>query len=99
MPSNQEIISKIKEFFEEESLKKNSIVDQFSNDVIATAYQKLSAGLTDMIQNEEDPMVISEMLQSFLNITKMVDEKGLARQQLLLKLFEQFTKYEQSRYF
>nr|CAI9751471.1 hypothetical protein DGKKSRWO_DGKKSRWO_CDS_0180 [uncultured phage]CAI9752358.1 hypothetical protein CVNMHQAP_CVNMHQAP_CDS_0181 [uncultured phage] len=97
--SNQDIINEIKKYFEEETLKKENIVNQFSNDVITAAYQKLSANLTDIIQQEEDPMVISELLQNFLNVTKMIDEKGLSRQQVLIKLFDQLTKYEQSRYF
>lgn len=96
---NQELLNKIKEFFEQESLRKTDIVNQFSEDVIKTAYQKLSANLTDIIQNEEDPMVISELLQNFLNVTKMVNEKDLSKQQIMLKFFEQLSKYEQNRYF
>lgn len=96
---NQELLNKIKEFFEQESLRKADIVNQFSEDVIKTAYQKLSANLTDIIQNEEDPMVISELLQNFLNVTKMVNEKDLSKQQIMLKFFEQLSKYEQNRYF
>lgn len=98
-PTNAELINKIKKFFEDEQLKKEDITTQFSDEVIKTAYQKMTASLTDMIQAEEDPMVIGELLSNFLNITKMVDERGLSRQQLLLKLFEQLTKYEQSRYY
>lgn len=96
---NQELLNKIKEFFEQESLRKTDIVNQFSEDVIKTAYQKLSANLTDIIQDEEDPMVISELLQNFLNVTKMVNEKDLSKQQIMLKFFEQLSKYEQNRYF
>ena len=96
---NQELLNKIKEFFEQESLRKADIVNQFSEDVIKTAYQKLSVNLTDIIQNEEDPMVISELLQNFLNVTKMVNEKDLSKQQIMLKFFEQLSKYEQNRYF
>lgn len=96
---NQELLNKIKEFFEQESLRKTDIVNQFSEDVIKTAYQKLSVNLTDIIQNEEDPMVISELLQNFLNVTKMVNEKDLSKQQIMLKFFEQLSKYEQNRYF
>ena len=96
---NQELLNKIKEFFEQESLRKTDIVNQFSEDVIKIAYQKLSVNLTDIIQNEEDPMVISELLQNFLNVTKMVNEKDLSKQQIMLKFFEQLSKYEQNRYF
>lgn len=92
-------IKQIKEFFETEALNKESAVNLFSNDVINLAYQKLSANIQEAIQNEEDPFVIAEMLKNFLEITKMVDEKGLQRQQMLIKLFEQLNKYEQSRYF
>lgn len=99
MSSNEELIKQIKQFFETEALKENDTVKLFSKDVISTAYQKLSANIQDAIQNEEDPVVISEILQSFLNVTKMVDEQGLQKQQLLLKLFEQLNKYEQSRYY
>lgn len=97
--SNEDLIKQIKTFFEKEALNKNNIVNQFSGDVINLAYQKLSANIQDMIQNEEDPLVIAEMLKNFLEVTKMVDEKGLQKQQLLIKLFEQLNKYEQSRYY
>lgn len=97
--TNAELINKIKQFFEEEQLRKEDITSQFSDEVVKTAYQKMTASLTNMIQAEEDPMVIGELLQNFLSVTKMVDERGLSRQQLLLKLFEQLTKYEQSRYY
>lgn len=97
--SNEDLIKQIKSFFEEEKLKKNNVINQFSDDVIQLAYQKLSAGMQDMLVNEEDPMVISELLQNFLDVTKKIDEKGLQRQQVLIKLFEQLNKYEQSRYY
>lgn len=99
MNSNEDLVKQIKQFFEQEVLNKESPVNKFSKDVIDLAYQKLSANVSDMIQNEEDPMVISEILQNFLNVSKMIDEKGLQRQQMLIKLFEQLNKYEQSRYF
>lgn len=97
--SNEDLIKQIRTFFEKEALNKNNIVNQFSGDVINLAYQKLSANIQDMIQNEEDPLVIAEMLKNFLEVTKMIDEKGLQKQQLLVKLFEQLNKYEQSRYY
>lgn len=97
--SNEDLIKQIKSFFEEENLKKNNVINKFSDDVIQLAYQKLSAGMQDMLENEEDPMVISELLQNFLDVTKKIDEKGLQRQQVLIKLFEQLNKYEQSRYY
>lgn len=97
--SNEDLIKQIKSFFEEENLKKNNVINKFSDDVIQLAYQKLSAGMQDMLANEEDPMVISELLQNFLDVTKKIDEKGLQRQQVLIKLFEQLNKYEQSRYY
>ena len=99
MNDTKDLIKQIKQFFEEEAINKENVVQQFSNDVVALAYQKMSASVTDMIQNEEDPLVISEILKNFLEVTKMIDEKGLQRQQVLLKLFEQLTKYEQSRYY
>lgn len=99
MNDTKDLIKQIKQFFEEEAINKENIVQQFSNDVVALAYQKMSASVTDMIQNEEDPLVIAEILKNFLEVTKMIDEKGLQRQQVLLKLFEQLTKYEQSRYY
>lgn len=97
--SNEDLIKQIKSFFEEENLKKNNVINKFSDDVIQLAYQKLSAGMQDMLVNEEDPMVISELLQNFLDVTKKIDEKGLQRQQVLIKLFKQLNKYEQSRYY
>ena len=99
MNVTKDLIKQIKQFFEEEAINKENVVQQFSNDVVALAYQKMSASVTDMIQNEEDPLVIAEILKNFLEVTKMIDEKGLQRQQVLLKLFEQLTKYEQSRYY
>ena len=97
--SNEDLIKQIKDFFEKEALDKNNITTKFSNDVIDLAYQKLSASVEDMIQNETDPVVISEILQSFLNVTKLINEKDLPKQQMLIKLFEQLNKYEQSRYY
>lgn len=99
MSNNDELIKKIKDFFAEESLKDRTLEKEFSNNVITTAYQRISENITEMIQNEEDPLVLSELLKQYLEITKLVDERGLARQQYLLKLFEQLTKYEQSRYY
>lgn len=99
MNDTKDLIKQIKQFFEDEAINKENVVQQFSNDVVALAYQKMSASVTDMIQNEEDPLVIAEILKNFLEVTKMIDEKGLQRQQVLLKLFEQLTKYEQSRYY
>ena len=97
--SNEELIKQIRQFFETEALNKDNPVNIFSDDVISYAYQKLSANMKDVIQSEEDPAVLAELLKSFLDVTKMVDEKGLQKQQLLIKLFEQLNKYEQSRYY
>ena len=62
--SNEELVKKIKDFFEAETINKNDAVAQFSNDVINQAYQKIQANIQDVIQNEEDPVVLSEVLQS-----------------------------------
>lgn len=94
-----DIINKIKEYFNEENIKKQNIVKQFSDDVVTVAYQKISENLTDQIQQEDDPLILIELLGRYLEISKMIDERGLARQQVLLKLFEQLNKYEQSRYY
>lgn len=91
--TNTALIDKIKKYFEEEQQNREDITTQFSDEVIKLAYQKMTAGLTDIFQEEEDPMVIGEMLNNYLNVTKMIDERGLARQQFLLKLFEQLNKY------
>ena len=96
---NEEMMKQIRDFFEKEALRKNDVVSQFSDNVINLAYQKLSAGVEDILQNEEDPMVIAELLKSFLETTDMIEKKGLQRQQVLIKLFEQLNKYEQSRYY
>lgn len=95
---NAELIKKIKEFFNNEISEQNDAATVFSNDVINLAYQKISANLQDIIQSEDDPMVLSELLQNFLQVTKLVDERNLPKQQIMLKFFEQLTKYEQSRY-
>lgn len=97
--SNEEMMKQIRDFFEKEALRKNDAVSQFSDNVINLAYQKLSAGVEDILQNEEDPMVIAELLKSFLETTDMIEKKGLQKQQVLIKLFEQLNKYEQSRYY
>lgn len=97
--NNEEMMKQIRDFFEKEALRKNDAVSQFSDNVINLAYQKLSAGVEDILQNEEDPMVIAELLKSFLETTDMIEKKGLQRQQVLIKLFEQLNKYEQSRYY
>lgn len=97
--NNEEMMKQIRDFFEKEALRKNDAVSQFSDSVINLAYQKLSAGVEDILQNEEDPMVIAELLKSFLETTDMIEKKGLQRQQVLIKLFEQLNKYEQSRYY
>lgn len=96
---NEEMMKQIRDFFEKEALRKNDAVSQFSDNVINLAYQKLSAGVEDILQNEEDPMVIAELLKSFLETTDMIEKKGLQKQQVLIKLFEQLNKYEQSRYY
>lgn len=97
--NNEEMMKQIRDFFEKEALRKNDAVSQFSDNVINLAYQKLSAGIEDILQNEEDPMVIAELLKSFLETTDMIEKKGLQKQQVLIKLFEQLNKYEQSRYY
>lgn len=97
--SNDELIKQIKKFFEDEAIRRDNPVNKFSDDVINLAYQKISANLQDIIQNEEDPAVLAELLKSFLDVSQMIDNKGLQRQQTLLKLFEQLNKYEQSRYY
>lgn len=96
--TNAELIKKIKEFFDNEVSEQNEAITAFSNDVIVTAYQKISANLQDIIQAEDDPMVLSELLQNFLQITRLVDERNLSKQQIMLKFFEQLTKYEQSKF-
>lgn len=96
--SNEELIKQVKQYLEE-STQKNNIVTQFSEDVINLAYEKLSLGVQELISNEEDPMVISEILQNFLNTTKMIEDKRIPEQQIMLKWFEQLNKYEQSRYY
>lgn len=97
--NNIEVLEKIKKLFDEELISKNDPLEKFSEDVINLAYQKLSANIMDLISNEEDPMVINEILQNFLSVTKSIDERGLSKKQLILKYFEQISKYEQSKYY
>lgn len=97
--NNDQLIKQIKSFFEKENQEENKDLKQFSNDVVDAAYKKISENIITLIENEEDPLLIAEMLKSYLEVTKMVDERGLQKQQFLLKLFEQLTKYEQSRYY
>lgn len=96
--STDQLIRQIKKFFEEETVRKNDPLKLFSDDVITLACQKVSDNFRSAIENEEDPMVIAEMLKNYLEIDEMVSERGLSRQQVLIKLFEQLNKYEQSRY-
>lgn len=95
----QTTIQNIRKFFEVEVIDKNDNLTKFSEDVITTAYQKLCQSLEDVIQNEDDPMVINELLSSFLNTEKMINDRNINKNQLLLKLLDQLTKYEQSRYY
>ena len=95
----QTTIQNIRKFFEVEVIDKNDNLTKFSEDVITTAYQKLCQNLEDVIQNEDDPMVINELLSSFLNTEKMINDRNINKNQLLLKLLDQLTKYEQSRYY
>lgn len=97
--SNSDLIKEIKQYFAEEALKKNDPVAQFSNDVVNLAYQKISANLTDMIQAEEDPLVLADLLTNYMNITKMIEERDTTKQQILLRFFESLTKFEQNRYY
>lgn len=97
--SNSDIVKQIKQYFEKEALNENSPTKLFSNDVINLAYQKLSASMKDLLENEEDPAVLSELLKSFLEVTEMIDNKDNQKHQVLIKLFEQLNKYEQSRYY
>ncbi len=97
--NNDELIKQIKGFFEKELNSKNQELSTFSNEVTQLAYQKFIQSAQDMIQSEEDPIILSEILKNLLDVSKMIDEKGLQRQQVLLKLFEQLNKYEQSRYY
>ncbi len=97
--NNDQLIKQIKSFFEKENQEENKDLKHFSDDVVNAAFKKMSENVTTLIENEEDPLLIAEMLKSYLEITKMVDERGLQKQQFLLKLFEQLTKYEQSRYY
>ena len=66
--------------------------------IINTAYQKLSNNLMDTIQQEEDPLILAELLKQYIFISDLVENKGSERQKTLLKMFEQLTKYEASRY-
>lgn len=95
----QTTIQNIRKFFEVEVIDKNDNLTKFSEDVITIAYQKLCQSLEDVIQNEDDPMVINELLSSFLNTEKMINDRNINKNQLLLKLLDQLTKYEQSRYY
>lgn len=95
----QTTIQNIRKFFEIEVINKDDNLTKFSEDVITTAYQKLCQSLEDVIQNEDDPMVINELLSSFLNTEKMINDRNVNKNQLLLKLLDQLTKYEQSRYY
>lgn len=95
----QTTIQNIRKFFEIEVINKDDNLTKFSEDVITTAYQKLCQSLEDVIQNEDDPMVINELLSSFLNTEKMINDRNINKNQLLLKLLDQLTKYEQSRYY
>lgn len=95
----QTTIQNIRKFFEVEVINKNDNLTKFSEDVITTAYQKLCQSLEDVVQNEDDPMVINELLSSFLNTEKMINDRNINKNQLLLKLLDQLTKYEQSRYY
>ena len=73
----QTTIQNIRKFFEIEVINKDDNLTKFSEDVITTAYQKLCQSLEDVIQNEDDPMVINELLSSFLNTEKMINDRNI----------------------
>ena len=96
--TNKEFLEEIKKYFEKEFKDDQNIVDKFSNIVIDSAYEKLSNNLSNMIKNEEDPIIISELLQKYLDVSKAINEKDLSKKQIAIKMFEQLLKYEQSKY-
>ena len=96
--TNKEFLEEIKKYFEKEFKNDQNIVDKFSNIVIDSAYEKLSNNLSNMIKNEEDPIIISELLQKYLDVSKAINEKDLSKKQIAIKMFEQLLKYEQSKY-
>lgn len=97
--SCHDLIKKVKQLLQEELVERNDIVKQFSDDVISLAYQKISANAQDMIQAEDDPVVLGEILKNYLEVTKLINDKDSYKHQLLIKYFEQLNKYEQSRYY
>lgn len=95
--TNHELLTNIKAMIETEIVSKQNDPNKiFSDDVITLAYQKLSAGMTDLIQNESDPLLVNDLLQQFLTTSKMIDERNSSSKQFLLKAFEQLSKYEKS---
>lgn len=99
MSSNEELIKSIKSYFEKELDQQNNITNIFSEDVIKSAYAKISENIQDVINSEDDPLVLTEILKNYLELTKTIKDKDTQKQQIMLKFFEQLNKYEQSRYF
>lgn len=99
MSSNEELIKSIKSYFEKELDQQNNITNIFSEDVIKLAYAKISENIQDVINSEDDPLVLTEILKNYLELTKTIKDKDTQKQQIMLKFFEQLNKYEQSRYF
>lgn len=93
------LVKQIKQFFEEEMSRKKTPSAQFSDEVVQLAQQKMTEGFKNLLEEETDPMVLAEVLKGYLETDKLISERGIARETLLLKLFEQMNKYEQSRYY
>lgn len=97
--SNENLIKDIKLYFEKELDKQNNINNIFSDDVVMLAYNKISENIQDVISSEEDPLVLTEILKNYLELTKIINDKDIQKQQVMLKFFDQLVKYDQSRYF
>lgn len=97
--SNENLIKDIKLYFEKELDKQNNMNNIFSDDVVMLAYNKISENIQDVISSEEDPLVLTEILKNYLELTKIINDKDIQKQQVMLKFFDQLVKYDQSRYF
>ena len=97
--SNENLIKDIKLYFEKALDKQNNMNNIFSDDVVMLAYNKISENIQDVISSEEDPLVLTEILKNYLELTKIINDKDIQKQQVMLKFFDQLVKYDQSRYF
>lgn len=92
------LIKEVQTTLVQSAVKDSQATKEFSDDLIDYAFDKLTRNIKSMIEEEEDPLVINEVLKGYVELTTSINDRDVRRQQQILKLHEQLVKYEQSRY-